>query len=154
MSWIHLRVLPQTGNPALPPTLSPAQVVALYDYTAARLDELTLHRGDVIQVLFKDNDNWWLGCLPDGKKGYFLASYVADHSMWIHLFIDVTLQHTIWLKFIQTVENVNEGALQCVEGHAASSDGTIERSTPTRVRGLLTLTKTCSVTLGLIFINK
>lgn len=76
MSLIQHRVPTQTGNPALPPV----QVVALYDYTAARLDELTLRRGDVVRVLFKDNDNWWLGCLPDGKKGYFLASYVADHS--------------------------------------------------------------------------
>lgn len=88
-------------------------VVALYDYTAARLDELTLRRGDVVRVLFKDNDNWWLGCLPDGKKGYFLASYVADHK------------------------NVNEEAFQSLEGHAASSDGTVDRSTPTRVSAMI-----------------
>lgn len=83
VSSTHRRVLAQTGNPALPHS-APVQVVAVYDYTAARSDELTLHRGDVIQVLFKDNDNWWLGGLPDGKKGYFLASYVADYSKWIY----------------------------------------------------------------------
>uniref|UniRef100_A0A3Q3EKN5 Abelson helper integration site 1 n=1 Tax=Labrus bergylta TaxID=56723 RepID=A0A3Q3EKN5_9LABR len=55
-------------------------VVALYDYRANRSDELTIRRGDVIHVLYKDNDNWWFGRLVNGQQGYFLASYVADQS--------------------------------------------------------------------------
>uniref|UniRef100_A0A3Q3WQC7 SH3 domain-containing protein n=1 Tax=Mola mola TaxID=94237 RepID=A0A3Q3WQC7_MOLML len=55
-------------------------VVALYDYKANRSDELTICRGDAIQVLYKDNDNWWFGRLANGQQGYFLASYVADHG--------------------------------------------------------------------------
>ncbi|XP_026007592.1 jouberin isoform X2 [Astatotilapia calliptera] len=53
-------------------------VVSLYDYKANRSDELTIRRGDVIQVLYKDNENWWFGRLENGQQGYFLASYVAD----------------------------------------------------------------------------
>ncbi|TKS86965.1 Jouberin Abelson helper integration site 1 protein -like protein [Collichthys lucidus] len=53
-------------------------VVSLYDYRANRSDELTMRRGDVIHVLYKDNDNWWFGRLDNGQQGYFLASYVAD----------------------------------------------------------------------------
>uniref|UniRef100_A0A1A8MVS4 Abelson helper integration site 1 n=1 Tax=Nothobranchius pienaari TaxID=704102 RepID=A0A1A8MVS4_9TELE len=53
-------------------------VVSLYDYTANRSDELTIRRGDVIQVLYKDNDTWWFGRLVNGLQGYFLASYVVD----------------------------------------------------------------------------
>ncbi|XP_027130777.1 jouberin isoform X1 [Larimichthys crocea] len=53
-------------------------VVSLYDYRANRSDELTIRRGDVIHVLYKDNDNWWFGRLDNGQQGYFLASYVAD----------------------------------------------------------------------------
>ncbi|CAL8291800.1 unnamed protein product [Gadus morhua 'NCC'] len=53
-------------------------VVSLYDYTANRSDELTLQRGDVIQVLYKDNHNWWFGCLANGHQGYFPATYAAD----------------------------------------------------------------------------
>ncbi|XP_066556183.1 jouberin [Amia ocellicauda] len=53
-------------------------VVSLYDYTANRSDELTIHRGDIIQVLYKDNENWWFGCLANGQQGYFPANYVAD----------------------------------------------------------------------------
>uniref|UniRef100_A0A3Q3KTM7 Abelson helper integration site 1 n=1 Tax=Mastacembelus armatus TaxID=205130 RepID=A0A3Q3KTM7_9TELE len=58
-------------------------VVSLYNYKANRSDELTIHRGDVIEVLYKDNDNWWFGRLANGQQGYFLASYVADQSKWI-----------------------------------------------------------------------
>lgn len=52
-------------------------VVALYDYRAQRSDELTLVRGDNILLLHKDNDNWWMGELPDGRQGFFPANYVA-----------------------------------------------------------------------------
>ncbi|KAG2467061.1 AHI1 protein, partial [Polypterus senegalus] len=55
-------------------------VVALYDYTANRSDELTIRRGDIIQVLYKDNDNWWFGHLANGQQGYFPANYVADET--------------------------------------------------------------------------
>ncbi|NXM37487.1 AHI1 protein, partial [Gymnorhina tibicen] len=55
-------------------------VVALYDYTAHRSDELTIHRSDIIQVLYKDNDNWWFGSLANGQQGYFPANYVAGEN--------------------------------------------------------------------------
>uniref|UniRef100_A0A3B4B6Z3 SH3 domain-containing protein n=1 Tax=Periophthalmus magnuspinnatus TaxID=409849 RepID=A0A3B4B6Z3_9GOBI len=65
---------------ALIEQLIPQAVVALYDYKANRSDELTIHRGDVIQVLYKDNENWWFGQLSNRQQGYFLASYVVDES--------------------------------------------------------------------------
>ncbi|XP_017555368.1 jouberin [Pygocentrus nattereri] len=55
-------------------------VVSLYDYIANRSDELTVQRGDVIHVLYKDNDSWWFGYLASGQKGYFPAAYVADEK--------------------------------------------------------------------------
>ncbi|XP_002935854.3 jouberin isoform X2 [Xenopus tropicalis] len=55
-------------------------VVALYDYTAHRSDELTIHRSDIIHVLYKDNDNWWFGSLANGQQGYFPANYVASEN--------------------------------------------------------------------------
>ncbi|KAJ7990818.1 hypothetical protein DPEC_G00290860 [Dallia pectoralis] len=53
-------------------------VVSLYDYGASRSDELTVRRGDVIRVLYKDNENWWFGRLATGLQGYFPASYVVE----------------------------------------------------------------------------
>ncbi|KAG8444588.1 hypothetical protein GDO86_009668 [Hymenochirus boettgeri] len=57
-------------------------VVALYDYTAHRSDELTIHRSDIIHVLYKDNDNWWFGSLTNGQQGYFPATYVAIETQY------------------------------------------------------------------------
>ena len=51
-------------------------MIALYDYQAQRSDELSLKRGDRIAVLFKDNDNWWMGELVDGQQGFFPTNYV------------------------------------------------------------------------------
>ncbi|KAK3089926.1 hypothetical protein FSP39_007688 [Pinctada imbricata] len=54
------------------------QVVVLYDYRAQRSDELTIFKGDVISVLYKDSDLWWMGELADGQQGFFPANYVAE----------------------------------------------------------------------------
>lgn len=55
--------------------------MALYNYRAQRSDELTLFKGDVISVLYKDSESWWMGELPDGQQGYFPANYVAEEGM-------------------------------------------------------------------------
>ncbi|CAN9502628.1 unnamed protein product [Ophioblennius macclurei] len=84
----------------------PQQVVfSLQDYAASRSDELSVRRGDAIQVLYKDNDSWWFGRLLDGQQGYFLASCVVDQG------------------------NFNKTA----ETQTPLSEATDERSTPTRV---------------------
>uniref|UniRef100_A0A8C0BZ48 Jouberin n=1 Tax=Buteo japonicus TaxID=224669 RepID=A0A8C0BZ48_9AVES len=67
--------------------LDSVMVVALYDYTAHRSDELTIHRSDIIQVLYKDNDNWWFGSLANGQQGYFPANYVAGESKFTAVFL-------------------------------------------------------------------
>ncbi|XP_057345232.1 jouberin isoform X3 [Manis pentadactyla] len=57
-------------------------VVALYDYTANRSDELTIHRGDIIRVFFKDNEDWWYGSVGKGQEGYFPANHVASETLY------------------------------------------------------------------------
>ncbi|XP_044147534.1 jouberin [Bufo gargarizans] len=76
-------------------------VVALYDYTAHRSDELSIHRSDIIHVLYKDNDNWWFGSLQNGQQGYFPANYVAaeiqheyDHSTASKSHYPVSQEHS------------------------------------------------------------
>nr|XP_032834984.1 cytoplasmic protein NCK2-like [Petromyzon marinus] len=56
-----------------------AVVVARYDYTAGRPDELSLARGARIAVTDKCSDGWWRGHLPGGATGWFPGNYVA-HS--------------------------------------------------------------------------
>ncbi|XP_067677966.1 jouberin-like [Haliotis asinina] len=58
------------------------RVVAMYDYRAQRSDELTIYKGDMIVVLYKDSENWWMGELPDGSQGYFPANYVISEDAY------------------------------------------------------------------------
>ncbi|XP_027855752.1 jouberin isoform X3 [Xiphophorus couchianus] len=79
---LHTSLPDQTSSGFYDPDSAPVQqiVVSIYNYKANRSDELTIRRGDVIQVLYKDNDTWWFGRLVNGLQGYFLASYVIDQS--------------------------------------------------------------------------
>ncbi|XP_069791411.1 nostrin isoform X2 [Narcine bancroftii] len=50
---------------------------ALYDYQAARDDELNMQQGDVLIIYSRDVSGWWIGSLR-GKKGIFPATYVEE----------------------------------------------------------------------------
>lgn len=54
------------------------RVIARFDYNANDGEELSLHRGDVIEVVGHEDENWWIGRMPDGRSGLFPANYV-DH---------------------------------------------------------------------------
>ena len=44
------------------------RVVALYDYQAQGPEELSLHDGDIITLVAKEDDEWWKGQL-NGHTG-------------------------------------------------------------------------------------
>uniref|UniRef100_A0A6I8NB41 mitogen-activated protein kinase kinase kinase n=1 Tax=Ornithorhynchus anatinus TaxID=9258 RepID=A0A6I8NB41_ORNAN len=55
---------------------------AVFDYEAAAEEELTLRRGDRVEVLSQDcavsgDEGWWTGQLPGGRVGVFPSNYVA-----------------------------------------------------------------------------
>ncbi|PAA71479.1 hypothetical protein BOX15_Mlig003955g1, partial [Macrostomum lignano] len=51
---------------------------ALFDYPATGDDELSLREGDVVSVLEKCADGWWLGEDSSGNRGIFPGSYAED----------------------------------------------------------------------------
>lgn len=53
----------------------PAKV--LYEYSARKTYELSVQVDEVITVLSKHENGWWLGCNRDGKQGYFPGSASA-----------------------------------------------------------------------------
>lgn len=58
---------------------------AVFDYEAAGDEELTLRRGDRVQVLSQDcavsgDEGWWTGQLPGGRVGVFPSNYVAPSA--------------------------------------------------------------------------
>lgn len=57
----------------LPPVV--CQVIAMYDYKAASKDEMSFQKGQLINVLNKDNPDWWKGEVA-GVIGLFPTNYV------------------------------------------------------------------------------
>jgi len=52
------------------------QVVAMYAYQPQNEDELQFHKGSVINVVNKDDPDWWKGEL-NGAVGMFPSNYVS-----------------------------------------------------------------------------
>ncbi|XP_064190196.1 vexin-like [Anguilla rostrata] len=53
------------------------KVVVVVNYQPCGLDELELCQGDVIRVLFKDDESRWFGRLQNGQQGYFPVTHVT-----------------------------------------------------------------------------
>jgi myosin-1 len=53
------------------------QCRALYDYEAQEADELALTTGQIVTIIKKNDDGWWLGTL-NGKRGVFPGNYVEE----------------------------------------------------------------------------
>ncbi|XP_070700496.1 E3 ubiquitin-protein ligase SH3RF1-like [Pempheris klunzingeri] len=51
-------------------------VVAVAPYRPRWPKELELKQGDLVQVLFREDESWWFGRLRDGAEGYFPATCV------------------------------------------------------------------------------
>ncbi|KAL5967727.1 Clas E vacuolar protein-sorting machinery protein HSE1 [Taenia solium] len=53
------------------------RVIARFDFNASEPEELSFHRGDVIEVLGQEDENWWRGRISStGSTGLFPANYV------------------------------------------------------------------------------
>ncbi|XP_036365508.1 intersectin-1 isoform X5 [Octopus sinensis] len=65
-----------TVIPAPAPQQYFEQVTCMYPYTAQNSDELTFQKDDVINVINKDDPDWWKGDL-NGMIGVFPSNYVA-----------------------------------------------------------------------------
>ena len=52
-----------------------ATVIAAFDYTKDKHDELTFREGAIIYVIKKNDDGWYEGIM-DGTRGLFPGNYV------------------------------------------------------------------------------
>ena len=50
-------------------------VIAAFDYTKDKHDELTFREGSIIYVIKKNDDGWYEGVM-DGTRGLFPGNYV------------------------------------------------------------------------------
>ena len=66
------------------PVQSPVQqffplYVAKYDYDARTHDDLTFHKGDLLEVLSKEEGDWWLArSRANDQQGFIPSNYVAE----------------------------------------------------------------------------
>ncbi|VDP55825.1 unnamed protein product [Schistosoma mattheei] len=54
------------------------RVIARFDFETKGAGELSLHRGDVIEVINRNDENWWRGRTSDGRCGLFPSNFVDD----------------------------------------------------------------------------
>ncbi|XP_044275174.1 intersectin-2 isoform X2 [Varanus komodoensis] len=73
----HVKLLgPSNEKAASAPAILPVcQVIAMYDYTANNEDELSFSKGQLINVLNKEDMDWWQGEI-NGISGLFPSNYV------------------------------------------------------------------------------
>jgi hypothetical protein len=71
---------PDQGNnqdpPSTPPSQAPKKVEAVFSYKARSVDQLTFHKGDVMDILiYRPKGKWWFAKLGD-KKGWIPHNFV------------------------------------------------------------------------------
>ncbi|OWF48871.1 jouberin-like isoform X4 [Mizuhopecten yessoensis] len=101
-------------------------VKALYDYRAQRSDELTIFKNDVITVLYKDNESWWMGELPDGQQGFFPANYVLAEDGNDQLFDTLPSPDRSKGKKKVTAVTTKSGELKFLSGTEESDEDILE----------------------------
>ncbi|XP_031540676.1 intersectin-2 isoform X3 [Vicugna pacos] len=71
----HVKLLGPSSERTTPAFHPVCQVIAMYDYVANNEDELNFSKGQLINVLNKDDPDWWQGEIS-GVTGLFPSNYV------------------------------------------------------------------------------
>jgi SAM-dependent methyltransferase len=66
-------------QPSVQPSAKALSVslLALYDYSGSRANELSFRTGDVVDIVSKDTNGWWLVQAQDGKQGLVPRNYFS-----------------------------------------------------------------------------
>jgi hypothetical protein len=64
---------PQEINPRF-------QYVAIFDYDARTKDDLTIRKGDLLEITNKKNTAWWKAKNESGQEGWIPSNYVAKRD--------------------------------------------------------------------------
>uniref|UniRef100_A0A8C5ULZ9 Intersectin 2 n=2 Tax=Microcebus murinus TaxID=30608 RepID=A0A8C5ULZ9_MICMU len=71
----HVKLLGPSSERTTPAFHPVCQVIAMYDYVANNEDELNFSKGQLINVMNKDDPDWWQGEI-NGVTGLFPSNYV------------------------------------------------------------------------------
>ncbi|KAK4229718.1 putative myosin-5 [Podospora fimiseda] len=68
---------PPPPPPAAPPVKPKIQAKVLYDFAASKENELSIKKGEIIEIVQKENNGWWLAKTADGQA-WVPAAYVEE----------------------------------------------------------------------------
>ncbi|XP_018522386.1 intersectin-2b [Lates calcarifer] len=71
----NVKILGSNSGKSTPAPTPVCQVIAIYDYTAATKDEMSFSKGQLINVLDKNDPDWWKGEV-NGVTGLFPTNYI------------------------------------------------------------------------------
>uniref|UniRef100_A0A8B9GXT3 Intersectin 2b n=1 Tax=Astyanax mexicanus TaxID=7994 RepID=A0A8B9GXT3_ASTMX len=71
----HIKQLGSNSGKSTPAAMPVCQVIAMYDYASAKEDELSFSKSQLINVLDKNDPDWWKGEV-NGVTGLFPTNYV------------------------------------------------------------------------------
>ncbi|KAI0023838.1 P-loop containing nucleoside triphosphate hydrolase protein [Xylariomycetidae sp. FL0641] len=70
---------PPPPPPAAPPAKAKMTAKVLYDFAGTKENELTIKAGDIIEIVQKENNGWWLAKNPQGQA-WVPAAYVEEQA--------------------------------------------------------------------------
>ncbi|KAM3516118.1 hypothetical protein MY11210_000140 [Beauveria gryllotalpidicola] len=70
---------PPPPPPAAPPTKPKIMAKVLYDFAGSRDNELTVTAGELIEIVQKENNGWWLG-KNSNSQAWVPAAYVEEQA--------------------------------------------------------------------------
>ncbi|KAJ9151817.1 Myosin i myo5 [Pleurostoma richardsiae] len=71
--------VPPPPPPAAPPAKAKITAKVLYDFSGQKENELTVHAGDIIEIVQKENNGWWLA-KNAGGQAWVPAAYVEEQK--------------------------------------------------------------------------
>ncbi|KAG9241862.1 P-loop containing nucleoside triphosphate hydrolase protein [Calycina marina] len=74
--------VPPPPAPPAPPAAVPSEPVyrALYDFAGQSANEVTLTKDEIITVIKKENNGWWLAKNSSGSEGWAPSAYLKDET--------------------------------------------------------------------------
>ena len=54
--------------------------VAIFDYDARTIDDLTIRKSDLLEITFRKNTAWWKARNENGQEGWIPSNYVAKRD--------------------------------------------------------------------------
>lgn len=66
--------------PPAPPARSQITAKVLYDFAGTKENELSITKGQIIEIVQKENNGWWLAKTPTGGQAWVPAAYVEEQA--------------------------------------------------------------------------